>query len=114
VRNAAVNPSQTAFEGGNVTITAKATDEDGDALTVQAAVQKPDGTTQTIPLTKGVGSQYNGTYTAPGNPTTSAQVHEIRVTASDGEASDTDPPMGNNSVQLTVNHAELPPGGLPF
>jgi hypothetical protein len=114
VRNAAVNPSPLAFEGGDVTITADATDPDGDALTVETTVRKPDGAMQTIPLTKGTGSQYRGTYIAPGNPTRSAQTYEIRVTASDGVASDTDPPVRNLPVRLTVNPAESPPDEVQF
>jgi hypothetical protein len=114
VRNAAVNPPQTPFEGGDIAITAEATDEDGDALTVQAAVKKPDGTTQTVPLTKGADTPYRGTYTAPGNPTRTAQTYEIRVTASDGTTGDTDPPVGSNAVRLTVNAAEAPPSQVQF
>jgi hypothetical protein len=114
VRNVAVDPPQTTFRGGGVTITAEATDEDGDTLMVQATVTPPSGTTQTITLTKGDGSPYRGTYTAPGNPTTRAQTHEIRVTASDGKASDTEPPTGNDPIWLTVNPAEAPPDVVQF
>jgi hypothetical protein len=53
----------------------------------------------------------------PGQSDHGPQTYEIRVTASDGKASDTDPPVEpeeKDPVRLTVNPAEAPPGEVQF
>jgi len=109
VRNTVVDRAELDFEGGVVTITAQASDPDGDELTVQARVKRPDGTVQTVTLAKISGSEYRGTYTVPGNPTTSSQKYEVQVMASDGQVSAADLPLS-----FTVNPAETPPEAIQF
>jgi len=110
VENVAVTPNLLDFDGGSVAITAEATDADGDALTVRAAVQAPGQASVPVPMAKGSGDEYRGTYTAMGNASLTEVVYEVRVTADDGYGhTATEPPAGQDPVRFQVSPVEAPP-----
>ncbi len=98
-----VEPPQVAFVGGNVTITAQATDDNAVA-TVTAKVTGAGGTA-TVNLTLS-GGQYGGTYAAEQNLETEDSVYTVTVTATDNQ----DLESTEVTAQFAVRGLSAPPG----
>jgi hypothetical protein len=81
---ATVTPTQLQFTGGQVTVSATASDVDGDLETVTAAYDDGQGGTGAVVLTAATPGRYTGTATLPPNTTTTARSYTFTVTATDG------------------------------
>lgn len=113
-----VTPTSLPFSGGLVNISAVVTDNIGVA-TVIAIVNPPTGPDVNVPLTRGEGDEWSGTYNVPGNTGTETASYGVQIQAddasgnSDTEVCDTVTVAGRDLTPPTISNPQISPTSLP-
>lgn len=116
LREIQVTPSELRFNGGEITISAKASDPSG-VVEVWAEVQKPDGAKERVEMELVGDNVYQGQYNIEANTSSEGQVREYRVwvRARDGRDNETPSPgMPTEGVVVTVQPPMSPPSQPSF
>ena len=106
-----VAPTNVAFIGGTVTITAQVTDDDTVA-TVSAEVAGPGADPDTVSLSLD-GEEYSGDYVADKNLEPEEDVYTVTVTATDNKGEKTDSEMKDFKVAGLPTPPPPPPAFQP-
>lgn len=109
INNPQVRPPELRFEGGTVHLQAEIVDPNDDPLQVWAEVRLGTQRLPDVPLTKGVGNEYTGTWSVEGNETEVTMIYVIVIVANDGELE-----TRTSELLLRVRPATMPPAPATF